>query len=85
MDGHSLLLAFDTDDREFVRGFEVGRIWALLRLAPDEPVEEYAHATNAEMILRLGEATGRQVESDELGGDWLFIRFAPAKVGLEHA
>jgi hypothetical protein len=85
MDGHSLLLPFDTDDPQFVRGFEAGRLWALLRASPEESVEEYAHASNAEMILRLGEATGREVASDELGNDWLFIRFEAARVGLEQA
>ncbi len=80
MDGHELLLAFDTDSAEFVRGFELGRLWATLRLNPDDPVEEYAHAINAEMLLRLAEATGRGVQSEELGDDWLFVRFSPTEM-----
>jgi hypothetical protein len=83
MDGHAMLLPFDTDSEEFVRGFELGRIWALLRLAPEEPVEEYAHATSAEMLLRMGEATDRHVTSEELGDNWLLASFTPAKVVSE--
>jgi hypothetical protein len=80
MDGHSLLLPFDTDSPEFARGFEIGRIWALLRTNPDEPVEEYAHAANAEMLIRLGEATGRRVQSEELDSGWLLVSYEPARV-----
>jgi hypothetical protein len=77
MDGHACLLPFDTDEPEFARGFEVGRLWAVLRLTPDDQIEEYAHASNAEMMLRLAEATGRQVRSEELGDGWLLMTFEP--------
>ena len=80
MEGHSMLLPFDTDSEEFVRGFELGRLWALLRIAPEEPVEEYAHVSSAEMLLRLGDATDRDVRSEELGDGWLLASFAPARV-----
>jgi hypothetical protein len=83
MDGHAMLLPFDTDSVEFVRGFELGRIWALLRVAPEEPVEELAHVVNAEMLMRLGEATGREVTSEEIGDGWLLASFAPANVVAE--
>jgi hypothetical protein len=83
MDGHAVLLPFDTDSKEFVRGFELGRIWALLRLSSEEPVEEYAHASSAEMLLRMAEATGRDVKSEELGDGWLLASFAPARVVAE--
>ena len=76
--GHACLLAFDTDDAQFARGFELGRVWAALRATPDEPIQEYVHASNAEMVLRLAEATGRTVEATELGDDWLEATFAPS-------
>lgn len=79
MAGHGLLLEFDRDNPEFVRGFELGRIWALLRGCPGDAIEEYAHASNAEMLLRMGEATGREVRSVELGDEWLLASFAPAE------
>lgn len=78
MEGHGHLLSFDSDAPEFSRGFEAGRIWTLLRERPDEPVAEYAHAVNAEMLMRMAEATGRQFEAEDLGDDWLEVRFAPA-------
>jgi hypothetical protein len=83
MDGHAMLLPFDTDSEDFVRGFELGRIWSLLRSAPEESVEEYAHVTSAEMLLRMAEATDREVKSEELGDGWLRASFAPARVVAE--
>jgi hypothetical protein len=75
MGGYDCLLPFDTDDPAFVRGFEAGRVWARLR-ATGEPVEEHVHAANAEMVLRMAEATGRDVRSEELGGEWLLVTFS---------
>lgn len=79
--GVSLLMAFDTDDPEFARGFELGRLWEQLRAAPDwEPLErELVHATNAEMLMRLGEATGRCATAVDLDGHWLEVSFGPAE------
>jgi hypothetical protein len=76
--GYSLLLPFDTDDPEFARGVEVGRLWELLKTG--EEVSETIHATNAEMVMRLGEATGRGYETEEpFSGDWLHIVFREDK------
>lgn len=74
--GHACLLPFDTDDAEFARGFEAGRLWALLRSDEDEIVE-CIHASNAEMVMRLAEATERSVVATELGHDWLKATFSP--------
>lgn len=75
--GHTCLLQFDTDDAEFARGFEAGRLWALLR-ATDDEVVECIHGSNAEIAMRLAEATERTVVADELGHDWLEATFSPA-------
>lgn len=56
--GISLLLAFDSDHPEFVRGFEAGRLWALCQERSDE-FTETIHWKNAEMLTRIHEATGR--------------------------
>jgi hypothetical protein len=75
--GHSLLVAFDTSASDFVRGVEVGRLWEQLR--SDEPVEQEVHASNAEMLLRMAEATQRPLKADVLDDTWLLARFdAPA-------
>lgn len=74
--GHTCLLPFDTDDAEFARGFEAGRLWTLLRASDDEVVEGI-HASNAEMAIRLAEATERSVVATDLGHDWLEATFSP--------
>ena len=80
MSEYRCLLPFDTDEPQFSRGFEAGRIWTLLSERPDELVEEVVHGANAEMVLRMAEAVDRPVVSEELGGDWLSVSFAPAEV-----
>ena len=76
---HELLLAFDTDGEEFVRGFEVGRLWMMLREFPDMEVEETLHASNAEMLLRLAEATKRHVRTRDLDPTWVTATFSAVK------
>ena len=70
--GFGLLLAFD---RNFTWGFECGRLWAILSES-EEPWEGEVHTANAEMMLRLAEATERTVESEEIGDGWLTVRFS---------
>jgi hypothetical protein len=72
------LLAYDTDEPEFARGFEAGRLWALLRESPETEFTEYVRITNVEMVLRIAEATGRPAQSAELGKGWLLVRFESA-------
>jgi hypothetical protein len=69
----SLLLAFDSDHPEFVRGFEAARLWEHAR-ADHAPWERTVHATNTEMVMRIAEATGREFRA-ELDGEWLHVRF----------
>lgn len=71
--GHSLVLEFDTPGAEFVRGVEIGRLWE--QLASDEPVVQQVHASNAEMLLRMAEATGRPMRADILNETWLLAHF----------
>jgi hypothetical protein len=80
--GHECLLPFDTEDAEFARGFEAGRLWALLRGTDDEVIET-VHAANAEMILRLGEATGRHVQAVDLDENWIEATFAEVDGAIE--
>jgi hypothetical protein len=73
--GQSLVLAFDTSGSDFVRGVEVGRLWE--QLASDEPVVQQVHASNAEMLLRMAEATERPLRADILDDTWLLAHFDP--------
>lgn len=78
--GHGMLLAFDregTDDEPFALGFECGRIWALCRSDAEE-ITETVHAENAEMMLRIAEATSRGVRSVELDRCYLEVSFGAA-------
>ncbi len=80
MDGYACLVPFDSPEAEFARGFEAGRIWALARSAPSEPIEELVHASNAEMMLRIGEATGRVVRARLEDDIWITVEFEPSTV-----
>jgi hypothetical protein len=75
--GHSLALAFDTDTMDFARGVEVGRLWEQLKEDP-EAITQNVMAENAEMMLRLAEATGRAVRSVGLPYDRIEVTFSEA-------
>lgn len=77
MEGYGCVLAFDTSDPEFARGVEIGRLWERLR-HDDEEVVELIHCSNAEMALRVAEASGRTVRSEELSDTWLELTLGPA-------
>ncbi len=73
-ESHGLALAFDTDDPEFARGVEVGRLWERLRSEPGSVIE-MVHVSNAERGLRVAEALSRPVASYEHDGTWMTVRF----------
>ncbi len=58
-----LLLPFDTDNIEFARGFEAGRIWTLMDENPDKLTGLIFHAENSEMILRMIEKKGLSLKA----------------------
>jgi len=60
----ALVLAFDTDAPEFVRGFEAGTIHKALSTAdPNVTALGWTiHTSNLEMALRIGAATGFSME-----------------------
>jgi hypothetical protein len=69
-----LLLAFDDESKKFASGFECGRIWALLRenaMAQDFDV----HVENAEMMMRMAEATDRAFHAEEMKDGWVTVYF----------
>ena len=72
---HSLLLEFDADG-DFVRGFEAGRLWTQLQ-DPEQHealIGQPLHATNAEMILRMGEALDLVIAAEPQDDTWITIR-----------
>ena len=71
--GHFLSLSFDTSGSDFVRGVEVGRLWEQLK--SDEPVSGQVHASNAEMLLRMADSTGRGLTTETLDDTWLQVHF----------
>ena len=74
MDSFTCVLAFDTDDAEFVRGVELGRSWERLCAQP-APLLELVHVTSAEMVLRVADALGKPVIGAEHDGTWMTVRF----------
>lgn len=71
--GHALLLAFDADG-DFVRGFEAGRFWTQLQEGDrDDLIGQPLHASNAEMILRMGEALGLTIAAEPQDETWIVV------------
>ncbi len=71
-EGHSLLVEFDSDAPEFVRGFEAGRLWEQLK-DPD-PFGQTIHANNAEMVIRMCEQVQRDFSAEELDETWIYLK-----------
>jgi hypothetical protein len=85
--GWGLKLAFDSDDPQFVRGFNAGTIYGWL-VAVLQRIQEtgmrsgatlippfYARAENAEMVIRIAEGLGLQARVKSETGDHLEIVF----------
>lgn len=79
MSDYTLVLAFDTDNPEFARGVEIGRLWERMN-STEEPFEATVHISNTEMILRMADAQGgRIVVSEEIDDIWMTISFGRAE------
>jgi len=74
MSGFSLALEFDRPDHEFAMGVEIGRLWELAK--GDDELRETIHAENAEMVVRIAEATGREF-SAEIVDEWAEVWLGP--------
>src|SRR5262245_13292423 len=73
--GWEMVLAFDTDDPEFARGVEVGRLYAALQPRTLEAHRGHFHASNGEMIRRVAAATGYGFAVDYSDPIWTFVEF----------
>ena len=61
-----LVLPFDTDDPEFVRGWEAAEVWRDLTTLPVWAVryERTVHTSNLEMVLRMAERSGWSIRPE---------------------
>lgn len=67
-----LVLPFDTDNPEFVRGFEAGRIWE--RVQNDRTDwDAIIHGTNAEMVMRMCETEGRSYRAEIMDDTFVHV------------
>jgi hypothetical protein len=64
-------LQFDTDDPEFVRGFEIGVLWE--RLNSDGRCHMAVSASNAEMVMRVAKVVGCEFSGQDLGSDRISV------------
>lgn len=74
MSEYGLILSFDTDDEQFVRGFEAGGLWELMN--PEHGithVERQIHASNTEMVMRMAEARGFDFRAEDVNEDWTVV------------
>jgi hypothetical protein len=76
-DGYQPALPFDNDDPMFVRGVEIGLLWCYLQCHPLVRVSQVVHATNTEMVMRIGEALHRKVTCEIVTDIWINVLFQP--------
>jgi hypothetical protein len=71
---HGLVLAFDTDDPQFVRGVGIGMLWQRLEQEP-QGISATVRAESAEMVIRIAEARGLPFSAEPAGdsGEWLWV------------
>jgi hypothetical protein len=67
-----LVLAFDSDDPEFARGFDIGNVYGQLRSEPAH-VEATIRAGNAEMLMRCAEEAGYSFAAEPYGDDFVHV------------
>lgn len=59
------ILQFDSDDPEFARGFEAGRLWERIKNDAGD-WDEIIHASNAEMVMRMCDSQQRAFRAEDL-------------------
>lgn len=75
----SLYLQFDSDDPEFTRGWEGGKLFERMHWDP-EPIDQTIHNTNTEMVMRMCEKLGREFRATELDDTWTEVHIGPGEV-----
>jgi hypothetical protein len=65
---YGLILGFDSDDEEFCRGFEAGRLYEQMK--DGEPFTQMIHASNTEMAMRICETAERGFKAESVDAEW---------------
>lgn len=69
---YDMVLAFDSDDPEFARGFEAGRLWE--RIKNDQTTwDEIVHGSNAEMVMRMCESQERTFRAEDCDDNYVQV------------
>lgn len=71
---YKLVLAFDSDDPEFSRGFEAGMLYMSLGDKHVTKINQLLHAANAEMVMRMCEKMNWKFSAEDIGNDWLQLQ-----------
>ncbi len=81
----ALRLELDSDDPEFVRGCEVGRLQARVSLLPNETLREMVRQSNSEMLRRIAGGAGRSYTTERVDDEWVAVVINPVdkKHGLK--
>lgn len=79
---YHLLLPFDTDNPEFARGWEAGRMYEQVRSWADDTagyrLQIQAHWSNAEIAMRIGGLDSLTVSVEQIDDDWAVFYFERA-------
>lgn len=67
----ALVLPFDTDERAFVRGFQLGAIWGRV----DRSGKVLVYADTAEMLVRILERYPDVFTVEDNGDEWIAVTF----------
>lgn len=62
------ILVFDRESHDFCMGVEVGMLWEQFKTG--EAFEQTIHVENVEMVMRMLEATGRDMRVEDLDQHW---------------
>jgi hypothetical protein len=69
---YELVLPFDSDDPEFCRGFEAGRLWERMKIDAADWTE-MIHATNTEMVMRMAVLEDREFRAEIVDDEWIQV------------
>lgn len=78
-DEAELILTFDTEHPEFCRGFEAGLMWGRIEFGDEDPIPALVTPKNAEMIMRMAEASNCEFTGEWVNEDWMTVQLKRKK------